>query len=164
MHTTCGTLNYIAPEIVKNTGYDGYMADIWATGVILYFMLTGKRPFDDESVHKLLDKIIIGDYKFPHPEEKKTISEDAKDLIRNILNPNTRKRYNMEMIKCHRWFLAGLDEEDELASELQDENWSASEIQQHNVEEISNVGGVISQTISPSNRELSPMKNHHEIH
>ena len=70
MHTTCGTLNYIAPEIVKNTGYDGQMADIWACGVILYFMMTGRRPFDDESVHKLLDKIIVGDFKFPQDDQK----------------------------------------------------------------------------------------------
>ena len=95
MHTTCGTLNYIAPEIVKNTGYDGQLADIWACGGILYFMLTGMRPFDDDSVHKLLDKIIIGEFKFP-PDEKKFISEDAKDLIRNILTPNPRKRFSME--------------------------------------------------------------------
>jgi 5'-AMP-activated protein kinase catalytic alpha subunit len=125
MHTTCGTLNYIAPEIVKNTGYDGQMADIWACGVILYFMLTGKRPFDDESVHKLLDKIIIGDYKFP-VDEKKVISEDAKDLIKSILNPNPRKRYNIEMIKLHRWFSLGF--EDYIEEENYPENWSASEI------------------------------------
>ena len=102
MHTTCGTLNYIAPEIVKNTGYDGYLADIWACGVILYFMLTGQRPFEHESVHKLLDKIIIADFKFPQIQKK--LSDDAKDLIKNILNPNARKRYNFEHIKAHRWF------------------------------------------------------------
>lgn len=91
MHTTCGTLNYISPEIVKNTGYDGYMADIWACGVILFFMLTGKWPFDDESIHKLLDKIILGEFKFP-ADETKSISDDAKDLIRQILATNARKR------------------------------------------------------------------------
>lgn len=79
MHTTCGTLNYIAPEIVKNNGYDGYMADIWACGVILYFCLAGKWPFDDENVHKLLDKIIIGDFNFNSFD--KGISEDVKELI-----------------------------------------------------------------------------------
>lgn len=102
MHTTCGTLNYLAPEIVKNTGYDGQLADIWACGVILYFMLTGMRPFDDDSVHKLLDKIIVGDFKFP--DQEKQISEDAKDLVKSILNPNPRKRYSIEMIKQHQWF------------------------------------------------------------
>lgn len=95
MHTTCGTLNYIAPEIVKNTGYDGTLADIWACGVILYFMVTGQRPFDDDSVHKLLDKIIIGEFRFP-PDDYKLLSEDVKDLIKCILTPNPRKRFNIE--------------------------------------------------------------------
>lgn len=110
MHTTCGTLNYIAPEIVKNTGYDGQMADIWACGVILYFMLTGRRPFDDDSVHKLLDKIIVGDFKFPQEQlsmlkqsshegdlpARVKISDEAKDLVKRILNPNPRKRFTIE--------------------------------------------------------------------
>jgi serine/threonine protein kinase len=58
-------------------------------------MMTGRRPFDDESVHKLLDKIIIGEFKFP-PDDVKQISDDAKDLIRCILTPNPRKRYSLE--------------------------------------------------------------------
>ena len=69
----------------------------------MYFMMTGKRPFDDESVHKLLDKIIIGEFKFPN-EDIKIISDDAKDLIRCILTPNPRKRFTIEHIKMHRWF------------------------------------------------------------
>ena len=112
MHTTCGTLNYIAPEIVKNTGYDGTLADIWACGVILYFMLTGQRPFDDESVHKLLDKIIIGEFKFA--EDMKPVSEDAKDLIKCILTPNPRKRYTIDQIKLHKWFIKGGYQEEDI--------------------------------------------------
>lgn len=115
MHTTCGTLNYIAPEIIKNTGYDGSLADIWATGVILYFMLTGHRPFDEESVHKLLDKIIIGEYTFPATV---TLSDESKDLIRGILNPNPRKRFSITQIKEHKWFKTGGYEEDEMLSQI----------------------------------------------
>ena len=129
------------------------MADIWACGVILFFMLTGQRPFDDESVHKLLDKIIIGNFKFPN--EQKKLSEDSKDLIKNILNPNPRKRFNFEQIKMHRWFLQDSDvhEEEEENFEFEN-NWSASEIQDQNhfIEGYSNVGGVISNSVSPSNR------------
>ena len=66
-------------------------------------MLYGKRPFDDESVHKLLDKIIIGDFKFPDNNER-MMSDDVKDLIKKILTPNPRKRYTIEQIKMHNWF------------------------------------------------------------
>ena len=154
MHTTCGTLNYIAPEIVKNTGYDGQMADIWACGVILYFMLTGRRPFEDESVHKLLDKIIVGDFKFPQSHNglvltkqlsstsdnegvRYNISDDAKDLVKRILNPNPRKRFTIEHIMAHPWMqqdileMSSGDSEDESENEIddRDEEWSQSDIQ-----------------------------------
>lgn len=121
MHTTCGTLNYIAPEIVKNTGYDGHIADIWACGVILYFMLTGQKPFEDESVHKLLDKIIVGSFKFPERTDGVLLSEEGKDLVNCILNPNPRKRYSFEQIRNHSWF-----QDDDMFSQ----DWSESEIPQ----------------------------------
>lgn len=47
MHTTCGTLNYLAPEVIKNTGYDGHLADIWSTGVLLFVCLSGSKKFKD---------------------------------------------------------------------------------------------------------------------
>lgn len=130
MHTTCGTLNYIAPEIVKNTGYDGFLADIWACGVILYFMMTGRRPFDDESVHKLLDKIIVGDFRFPSDDVKK-ISDEAKELVKLILNPNPRKRYTIEQIKMHPWM--------QMDDDILSHHWSESEIINNQIgDDISN--------------------------
>jgi 5'-AMP-activated protein kinase catalytic alpha subunit len=114
-HTTCGTLNFIAPEIIKNTGYDGAAADVWACGVILYHMLTGQRPFEEESVHKLLDKIVIGEFKFP---EKHNLKPGVMDLITAILNPNPRKRYTLEQIKETQWFQEDGYEEDPQLKEL----------------------------------------------
>ena len=43
MHTTCGTVNYLAPEVISNAGYDGHVADIWSIGVIMFFCCAGRK-------------------------------------------------------------------------------------------------------------------------
>ncbi len=55
---TCGTLNYMAPEIIQNLSYCGYKADVWSLGIILYECIFGVRPFDDQDVQNLMKKIL----------------------------------------------------------------------------------------------------------
>ncbi|KAG7194154.1 uncharacterized protein KQ657_004862 [Scheffersomyces spartinae] len=89
----CGTLSYISPEIL-NRQPDGYglPIDIWAIGVIVYFMLCGYMPFDCETDEETKTAITSCDYLFEPPEYWNHISVDAKDFIRQcfILDPKLR--------------------------------------------------------------------------
>lgn len=98
LHTTCGTINYIAPEVLRNMGYDGHKADIWSLGVILYNMLSKELPFDDESIPKLIDKIVLVQFAFP-----KSFSKEVKDFISKILVSNPEKRMTIAEMKTHEW-------------------------------------------------------------
>jgi serine/threonine protein kinase len=100
IQNACGTPNYLAPEVMKQTGgYLGQVADIWSAGVILYNMVTGKNPFHNADQNILLKNILNG-----HAEYPKYLSKSLIDLLSKIFVPQPRNRYTIEQIKEHPWF------------------------------------------------------------
>ena len=102
LHTTCGTPNYVAPEVLADKGYDGFSADIWSCGVILYVLLAGFLPFDEPSMSALFRKIIKAEFSYPS-----WFSPGVKELLSRILLPAPEKRFDISQIKANEWFLAG---------------------------------------------------------
>ena len=97
--TACGSPCYAAPEMLSGEKYDGVNIDIWSSGIVLYAMLCGYLPFEDNNNPKLYKKIIKGDFETPD-----FLSSYAVDILHRILNVNPEKRYTIEQIKKHPWF------------------------------------------------------------
>ncbi|OBA19024.1 kinase-like protein [Metschnikowia bicuspidata var. bicuspidata NRRL YB-4993] len=106
MKTSCGSPCYAAPELVlTQSPYAGRKVDIWSIGVILYAMLAGYLPFDDDAenedgadIVKLYNYICNNPLTFPE-----YISPLARDLLRKIIVPNPAKRISMDEIRSHPW-------------------------------------------------------------
>merc|ERR1712216_730821 len=96
-----GTPGYVAPEILRNQGYDGGV-DMWSMGVILYILLCGFPPFYEEDLPALFEQIIEGRYDFPSPWWDQ-ISENAKDLVKKLLTVDPKKRFTAEQTLQHPW-------------------------------------------------------------
>lgn len=103
LYTACGAIAYMAPEIITREKYDGKKADIWSCGVILYTLLAGYPPFQDESQRLLLRKIRVGKYDFPLGFPK-----EVEDLIKKIMVKNPSERILMSEIMTTPWFRRGL--------------------------------------------------------
>ncbi|PIN00328.1 Serine/threonine protein kinase [Handroanthus impetiginosus] len=116
LHTTCGSPNYVAPEILSNRGYDGATSDTWSCGVILYVILTGYLPFDDRNLAVLYQKIFKGDVQIP-----KWLSPGAKNLIKRILDPNPHTRITIGQIKENGWFKQDYSPLDPMGEEEEEE-------------------------------------------
>lgn len=102
LHTTCGTPNYVAPEVLSDKGYDGTASDIWSCGVILFVLMAGYLPFDEPNLMSLYKKIWKADFTFPS-----WFSSGAKNLLKRILHPNPQTRMTIPEILTDEWFKNG---------------------------------------------------------
>lgn len=99
LYTTCGTPNYVAPEVLSNQGYDGAAADVWSCGVILYVLMAGYLPFSETDLPTLYKKINAAEFSCPY-----WFPLEVNSLIHKILNPNPKERIRIEGIKKDPWF------------------------------------------------------------
>ncbi|KAI3851519.1 hypothetical protein MKW92_008359 [Papaver armeniacum] len=99
LHTTCGTPNYVAPEVVNSKGYDGAKADLWSCGVILFVLMAGYLPFEEANIMELYKKIFKADFTCPP-----WFSTSAKKLIKKILDPNPLTRISISEVIENEWF------------------------------------------------------------
>ncbi|KAK6076503.1 hypothetical protein SCUP234_02219 [Seiridium cupressi] len=105
--TTCGTPGYMAPEIFKKTGH-GKPVDIWAMGVITYFLLCGYTPFDRDSDFEEMQAILNADYSFQPADYWRGVSDPAKDFIRRCLTVDPNRRMTAHEALSHA-FVAGFN-------------------------------------------------------
>jgi len=107
MNEQCGTPAYIAPEILRDKGYTGFAVDVWSLGVCLYAMLYGTVPFKANNMSELHQLILKAKYSMK--DEKAEVSDEAKGLIRALLDPDCQKRPSLKQVKKHPW-LANAEE------------------------------------------------------
>lgn len=99
LQTSCGSVNYAAPEILSGDSYSGPEVDIWSSGIVLYLLVCGVLPFDDINLTTLFAKIKTGDYKTPH-----FVSDECSDLIARMLDVDPISRIQINQIRGHPWF------------------------------------------------------------
>lgn len=99
LHTTCGTPAYVSPEVIGKKGYDGAKADLWSCGVILYVLLAGFLPFQDDNLVAMYKKIYKGDFKCPP-----WFSPESRRLITKLLDPNPNTRITITKLMETPWF------------------------------------------------------------
>ncbi|XP_076300085.1 testis-specific serine/threonine-protein kinase 6 [Lasioglossum baleicum] len=100
--TYCGSLSYIAPEILRGSPYSPKMSDIWSLGVILYILLNKAMPFDDTDIKRLYVQQRNRKWKF-RTKVASLLSEQVKKLITNILEPDPLKRLRLDQIINSDW-------------------------------------------------------------
>ncbi|KAH9950746.1 hypothetical protein B0H21DRAFT_802279 [Amylocystis lapponica] len=99
LETFCGTTGYASPEMLLAQKYLGPEVDVWSLGVILYTLLTGTLPFDDDDERVMKEKVILGEF-----EDPEWLSEEVRDLIKNVIQVDPAKRLTIAQILAHPWF------------------------------------------------------------
>nr|OQO22273.1 hypothetical protein B0A51_09330 [Rachicladosporium sp. CCFEE 5018] len=102
LKTFCGSLYFAAPELLQAKAYTGPEVDIWSFGIVLYVLVCGKVPFDDQSMPQLHAKIKKGIVEYPP-----WLTPECKNLIARMLNTDPQQRATLSEILTHPWMLKG---------------------------------------------------------
>ena len=105
LKTSCGSPNYAAPEVISGKLYAGPEVDVWSCGIILYVLLVGRLPFDDEFIPALFRKINSGTYHTPS-----YLSPGARHIIHQMLKVNPVQRITIQEIRQDPWFNENLED------------------------------------------------------
>ncbi|KAM9207417.1 maternal embryonic leucine zipper kinase isoform 8-T8 [Dugong dugon] len=100
LHTCCGSLAYAAPELIQGKSYLGSEADVWSMGILLYVLMCGFLPFDDDNVMALYKKIMRGKYEVP-----KWLSSSSILLLQQMLQVDPKKRISVKSLLSHPWIV-----------------------------------------------------------
>ncbi|EOA92930.1 Maternal embryonic leucine zipper kinase [Anas platyrhynchos] len=102
LNTCCGSPAYAAPELIQGKAYIGSEADIWSMGVLLYALLCGFLPFDDDNVMAVYRRIMRGKYTIP-----KWLSPSSTLLLSQMLQVDPKKRITVKHLLSHPWLMEG---------------------------------------------------------
>ncbi|KAF8340495.1 kinase-like domain-containing protein [Cantharellus anzutake] len=103
LRTWCGSANYAAPEVISNHPYPGPEIDVWSAGVMLYLLVCGRLPFEDDHTPTLYQKIQHGAYEIPS-----WLSPEPRWLISRMLVVDPLKRITVPEILAYPWTNRGL--------------------------------------------------------
>ncbi|KAJ9151124.1 Non-specific serine/threonine protein kinase [Pleurostoma richardsiae] len=102
LKTFCGSLYFAAPELLQARAYTGPEVDVWSFGIVLYVLVCGKVPFDDQSMPALHAKIKKGIVDYPN-----WLSSECKNLLSRMLVTDPRQRATMAEVMNHPWMTKG---------------------------------------------------------
>ncbi|KAJ3127920.1 hypothetical protein HK098_005561 [Nowakowskiella sp. JEL0407] len=105
LDTFCGSPFYAAPEMILGKKYEGPEVDMWSLGVILFALLCGHLPFDDDNMKELYKKIATGTYTIPD-----YLLPEARHLIGRLITVDPKKRATLKEVLSHPWVNQGYDQ------------------------------------------------------
>jgi serine/threonine protein kinase len=96
-NTFCGTLEYMAPEMLNNTPHN-HTLDVWCLGILLYELVHGHAPFQGQNPKEMLNQITNKKIKF-----KSSCSEKFRDLVEKLLQYKPSQRLPLILVFDHPW-------------------------------------------------------------
>lgn len=104
LSTFCGSLYFAAPELLDGRMYTGPEVDVWSFGVVIYALVVGQVPFDDNRLAAMHAKVKQGIVEYPGH-----LSSDCKSLLQRMLVTNRKQRASMSEVVVHPWMNKGYD-------------------------------------------------------